>query len=262
MNRIKNRSILRFANGRFEQKQDEVATEYPITVKLNGKELLTIVCTPEYIEDMVIGFLASERIIIDYQDIQEIRIEEELGLVHIQTNRTFPFFEQLQNKRYITSCCGMSRQGFVFANDALTAKRMLERNISLAPQDCFTLMEKMNNKADLFQQTGGVHIAALCDPQDFMLTRMDIGRHNALDKIYGYCLKNGIAVNDKVIVFSGRISSEILLKVAKIGCEVVLSKSAPTELAITLAEELGITTVGFIRGQSFNVYTHPERINL
>ncbi|MCM3710997.1 formate dehydrogenase accessory sulfurtransferase FdhD [Sporosarcina luteola] len=262
MNRIQKRSILRFANGAFEQMTDEVATEYPITVKLNGKELLTIVCTPEYIEDMVIGFLASERIIIDYTDIQEIRLEEDLGIVHIQTSRTFPFFEQLQNKRYITSCCGMSRQGFVFANDALTAKRMLQRNVVLTPQDCFALMEKMNNKADLFQQTGGVHIAALCDSQDFMLTRMDIGRHNALDKIYGYCFKNKITVKDKVIVFSGRISSEILLKVAKIGCEVVLSKSAPTELAVNLAEELGITAVGFIRGQSFNVYTHPERIKI
>lgn len=262
MNRIQKRPILRFANGRFEQKQDEVATEFPITVHLNGKELLTIVCTPEYIEDMVVGFLASERIILNYQDILEIRLEEELGFVHIQTNRTFPFFEQLQNKRYITSCCGMSRQGFVFANDALTAKRMSQRNVMLAPQDCFSLMEKMDKKADLFQQTGGVHIAALCDSHNFMLTRMDIGRHNALDKIYGYCLKNNISVQDKVIVFSGRISSEILLKVAKIGCEIVLSKSAPTELAVNLADELGITTVGFIRGQSFNVYTHPERIKM
>lgn len=262
MNRIQQRSILRFANGRFEQMPDEVATEYPITVKLNGKELLTIVCTPEYIEDMVVGFLASERIIIDYQDIQEIRLEEELGFLHVETKRTFPFFEQLQNKRYITSCCGMSRQGFVFANDALTAKRMLHRNVILTPGACFSLMEKMDKKADLFQQTGGVHIAALCDPQNLLMTRMDIGRHNALDKIYGYCLKNDIAVKDKAIVFSGRISSEILLKVAKIGCEVVLSKSAPTELAISLADELGITAVGFIRGQSFNVYTHPERIEL
>ena len=93
-----------------------------------------------------------------------------------------------------------------------------------------------------------------------VLSRMDIGRHNALDKIYGHCLKHKIPVRDKVIVFSGRISSEILLKVAKIGCEIVLSKSAPTEFALTLAEELGITTVGFIRQNSFNLYTHPERI--
>lgn len=262
MNRIQKQSILRFANGQFEQMSDDIATEYPITVTLNGKELITIVCTPEYIEDMVVGFLASERIIVNYQDIQEIRLEEKSGFVHIQTSRTFPFFEQLQNKRYITSCCGMSRQGFVFANDALTARRMNERNLTIAPKDCFALMEKMNKQADLFQQTGGVHIAALCDPNNFMLTRMDIGRHNALDKIYGYCLKKEIPVKDKIIVFSGRISSEILLKVAKIGCEIVLSKSAPTQLAVNLADELGITTVGFIRGQSFNLYTHPERIQL
>jgi len=93
-----------------------------------------------------------------------------------------------------------------------------------------------------------------------VLSRMDIGRHNALDKIYGYCLKNNISIGDKIIVFSGRISSEILLKVAKIGCEIILSKSAPTELALELAEQLGITTVGFIRNGSLNVYTHPERI--
>ncbi|MDW0117243.1 formate dehydrogenase accessory sulfurtransferase FdhD [Sporosarcina thermotolerans] len=260
MNRIHQRPIYRFANGRFEQKQDVVATEYPITVKLNGKELLTIVCTPEYIEDMVVGFLASERIIVNYDDIKDIRLEEELGFISIESNKTFPFFEQLQNKRYITSCCGMSRQGFVFANDALTAKRMIEKNVHLTPEECISLMENMDTQADLFQQTGGVHIAALCDKNNLMLTRMDIGRHNALDKIYGYCLRNNISVKDKVIVFSGRISSEILLKVSKIGCEIVLSKSAPTHLAINLADELGITAVGFIRGQSFNVYTHPERI--
>lgn len=253
--------IWRFSDGQIEEKQDVIATEYPITVKLNGKELLTIICSPEYIEDMVIGFLASERIIIDYQDIKEIRLDEDLGVVHIETSRVFPYFEQLHNKRFITSCCGMSRQGFVFANDALTAKQMSDRNVSLKPDDCFSLMDNMNHAADLFQQTGGVHIAALCDTDGFSLTRMDIGRHNALDKIYGHCLRNKIPVKNKVIVFSGRISSEILLKVSKIGCEIVLSKSAPTELAIKLANELGITAVGFIRGNSFNVYSHPERIN-
>lgn len=260
MKRIHTQTVWRFADNRFEEKEDVVATEYPITVKVNGKELLTIVCTPEYIEDMVIGFLISERIIVNYVDITEIRMDDTLGIVFVETTRSFPFFEQLHNKRYITSCCGMSRQGFVFANDVLTAKQMNTKNVTLSPDDCFNLMEKMNSNADLFMQTGGVHIAALCDTADFTLTRMDIGRHNALDKIYGHCLKNTIPVNDKVIVFSGRISSEILLKVAKIGCEIVLSKSAPTELAINLADELGITAVGFIRENSFNIYSHPDRI--
>lgn len=261
MEKTHKQQIWRFTNGQWEVKEDTIATEFPVTVKLNGKELLTIVCTPEFIEDMVIGFLASERIIIDYNDIQAIRVDEALGIVHVTTSKTFPFFEQLQNKRYITSCCGMSRQGFVFANDALTAKQMTEQTVTLQPAHCFQLMKTLNEQADLFHQTGGVHIAALCDTDGFSVTRMDIGRHNALDKIYGHCIQNSISVRNKVIVFSGRISSEILLKVAKIGCEIVLSKSAPTELAIQLADELGITAVGFIRGQSFNVYTHPERIH-
>lgn len=260
MEKAKSRSILHFSNGVLETKNDSVAVEHPVTIKINGREFMTIVCTPEYIEDMVVGFLASERVIGKYEEIKEIWVQEELGFVHIKTDKLYPFYEKLQSKRYITSCCGMSRQGFVFANDALTAKKMTEISIKLTPEECFTLISKMESSAEMFHHTGGVHNAALCDRNGIVLFRMDIGRHNALDKIYGYCLKHDISVQDKVIVFSGRISSEILLKVAKIGCEIVLSKSAPTELALELAEDLGITTVGFIRGNSFNLYTHPERI--
>ena len=256
----KQRTVLRYTSRQCMKKEDRVVVEHPVTIKINGREFATIVCSPEYIEDMAVGFLASEGVIPKYADIKSIRVQEELGIVHIETDKIYPFYEKLLNKRYITSCCGMSRQGFVFANDALTAKKMTEKHVTLTPKDCFFLMEQMDQSADMFHQTGGVHNAALCDSNGIVLSRMDIGRHNALDKIYGHCLKHQISVRDKVIVFSGRISSEILLKVAKIGCEIVLSKSAPTELALTLAEELGITTVGFIRQESFNLYTHPERI--
>ncbi len=260
MEQDKQRTVFRYMNGQFVEKEDRVVVEHPVTIKINDREFATIVCSPEYIEDMAVGFLASEGVIPKYKDIKNILVQEELGIVHIETDKMYPFYEKLLNKRYITSCCGMSRQGFVFANDALTAKRMTETHVTLTPQDCFFLMKQMDQTADMFHQTGGVHNAALCDANGIVLSRMDIGRHNALDKIYGHCLKHQISVRDKVIVFSGRISSEILLKVAKIGCGIVLSKSAPTELALTLAEELGITTVGFIRQQSFNLYTHPERI--
>ncbi|AZU62622.1 hypothetical protein CHR53_15860 [Neobacillus mesonae] len=94
----------------------------------------------------------------------------------------------------------------------------------------------------------------------FLKSRSDIGRHNALDKLYGYCLINRNYLKDKILVFIGRISSEVLLKAAKIGTGIILSKSAPTNLALGLAEEMGITAIGFIRGKGFNVYTHQERI--
>ncbi|WP_373692829.1 formate dehydrogenase accessory sulfurtransferase FdhD [Priestia megaterium] len=243
-----------------ESVEDKIVTEFPVTVKINEEEFVTMVCSPQYIEDMVIGYLASEGAIRAYTDIKNIWLQEKEGYVHVTIDKLNPYFQNLQNKRYITSCCGASRQGFVFINDALTAKKMNDISVELSIKDCFQLMNKLQQSAATFQETGGVHNAAICDKNGFMLSRMDIGRHNALDKLYGYCLKHHISIRDKVVVFSGRISSEILLKVAKIGCEVVLSKSAPTELALNLAEELGITTVGFIRNDSLNIYTCPERI--
>lgn len=260
MKRVEQRNILRFTNGQLHELEDTIVTEHAVTIIINDKEFMTIVCTPEYIEDMVIGFLAAEKVIGKFQDIKQIRTASDAKFVYIETEKAFPFYEQLHSKRYISSCCGVGRQGFVFANDVLTAKKMTEKNQFLKPEHCFHLMNELEKTASVFQKTGGVHNAALCDSTGVVLARMDIGRHNALDKIYGYCLKHKISVRDKVIAFSGRISSEILLKVAKIGCEIILSKSAPTARALDLADELGITTVGFIRGGTFNVYTHPERI--
>ncbi|MED3991957.1 formate dehydrogenase accessory sulfurtransferase FdhD [Priestia aryabhattai] len=257
---VKKRTVLRFKNGEMESVEDKIVTEFPVTVKINEEEFVTMVCSPQYIEDMVIGYLASEGVIREYKDIKNIWVQEKEGYVHVTIDKLNPYFQNLQNKRYITSCCGASRQGFVFINDALTAKKMNDISVELSIKDCFQLINKLQQSAATFQETGGVHNAAICDKNGFMLSRMDIGRHNALDKLYGYCLKHHISIRDKVVVFSGRISSEILLKVAKIGCEVVLSKSAPTELALNLAEELRITTVGFIRSDSLNIYTCPERI--
>ncbi|QDI92186.1 formate dehydrogenase accessory sulfurtransferase FdhD [Salicibibacter halophilus] len=255
--------ILRYENGSAEWKEDIVAAEYPVTIKINGEEFVTMVCTPDYIEDMAIGYLASEGVIARFNEVKELRADDNNGYVHVTlTKKIDHLHQQMQNKRYITSCCGMSRQSFVFAADVKTTKTMRTREVAVSPDDCFRLMEEMQQSAETFQETGGVHNAALCTLDRIVLMRVDIGRHNALDKIYGYCLKHGISLQDKIIVFSGRLSSEILLKVAKIGCEVVLSKSAPTERALELAEDLEITSIGFIRSGSLNVYTVPERVAL
>ncbi len=254
--------VLHYKNGIVQVVDDVIVTEYPITIILNDQEFATIVCSPEHIDELVIGFLASEGIISHIEDIKEIQVIETTGKAIVTTHRVNKFNEMVHSKRYVTSCCGKSRQSFYFYNDARIVKPIEIKNKLISIEDCFQLMEMMQQSSTVFQETGGVHNAALCDKDGIVVARTDIGRHNALDKIYGYCLQNSISIEDKIIVFSGRISSEVLLKVAKIKCGVVLSKSAPTELALNLADELGITTVGFIRNQALNIYTNPERIRM
>jgi FdhD protein len=252
--------IINYQNGEFVKKDDTIVTEFALTIKLNGVEFATLVCTPEYLEDMVIGYLASENVIKTRQEIEEMWIEENRGFAHVTVKQKPKYYENFRSKRYVTSCCGMSRQAFYFVNDAFTAKKLHKVKITLTPTECISLMEALQQQATTFKRTGGVHNAGICDRNSMLFSRMDIGRHNALDKLYGYCLNHSIPLYNKVLVFSGRVSSEILIKASKIGCAVVLSKSAPTELALELADQLGITTVGFIRNKSFNIYTHAWRI--
>lgn len=255
-----NRQILRFRNGSFIETEDEIASEYALTIVVNYEELATIVCTPHNLEEMVIGFLASEGIIRSCKEISSIHIEEGRGFAYVQTRHKQAVTQKYFGKRFIGSCCGKSRVSFYFENDARTSRTVRSR-ARISSDQCITIMQLLQQHSSVFKNTGGVHNAALCQEDgQVVVSRTDIGRHNAIDKIYGYVLQHNITLDDKVMAFSGRISSEVLLKISKIGVGVLLSKSAPTTMALNMAEELNITTVGFIRGGGFNIYTHPERI--
>ncbi|RXT06441.1 formate dehydrogenase accessory sulfurtransferase FdhD [Ammoniphilus sp. CFH 90114] len=250
--------IIRFYNEGLHEIDDEIAVEFPLTIVVDGEELATMVCTPTQIEELVVGFLASEGLIRVTDEILSMSIDRNRGFAYVELKNKKTINKDFYSKRFIGSCCGKSRQ-FYLHNDARTAKTVMSKtNISV--EQCFSLMKQMQERSLDFQRTGGVHNAALCTPNELLIERSDIGRHNALDKIYGYCLQERISSKDKIIVFSGRISSEVLLKVAKIGIGIILSKSAPTTLAIELAQDLGITAVGFIRGSALNIYSHPQRI--
>jgi FdhD protein len=240
------------------EEEDVIVSEYPLTTIVNGEEFATMVCSPDDLDELVIGFLASEGVIRFQSDIKQMSIDENRGFAYIDLHVKQPVSQQYFSKRFIGSCCGKSRQ-FYLHNDVKTAKTVMS-NTKVSVKQCFHLMKTMQNGSITFQQTGGVHNAALCTANEMIVSRSDIGRHNALDKIYGHCLLQKIPVRDKILAFSGRVSSEVLLKVSKIGVGILLSKSAPTDLALKLAEDLNITVVRFIRGDKLNVYTHPERI--
>ncbi|MCL6633257.1 MAG: formate dehydrogenase accessory sulfurtransferase FdhD [Alicyclobacillus herbarius] len=253
------RPVLRYRSGEYKDEVDQVASEYALTIYVNDQEMATVVCTPEYLEDLVVGFLASEGVIRSMDQIKDLQLSTFMGTARVRTTTDVNFNQAFYNKRYIASCCGKSRQSFYFLNDAHTAK-WVDDDVSLGAAEIFRLVKEMEEAAAVFHATGGVHTACLADTQHLLLARTDIGRHNALDKLYGYALRQGLTLDGKVVTFSGRLSSEVVLKVAKIGVGIVLAKSAPTALALDIAEELNITTVGFVRGNAFNVYTHPWRI--
>lgn len=254
------KSIYKFNADQFSEIEDDIVIEFPLTVYINDEEFATMVCSPRNLDEMVIGFLASEGVIHFRKEIKDMKIDADRGFAYIELHSKEIKNQQYFSKRFIGSCCGKSRQ-FYFQNDVRTAKTSMAKT-KITSRQCIELMKKMQDDSLVFKNTGGVHNAALCTPDELIVSRSDIGRHNALDKLYGYSLLNGVSVKDKILVFSGRISSEVLTKAAKIGVGIVLSKSAPTDLAIQLAEDLNITAVGFIRGGSFNIYSHPERITI
>ncbi|MCQ6277557.1 formate dehydrogenase accessory sulfurtransferase FdhD [Bacillus sp. V3B] len=255
---LKKVRIIRYHAESFDENYDDIAVEYPLTIKIEGEEFLTLVCSPEHLEELAVGILASEGLIRNLDQIESLSIDESKGYIYVELHNKKVINKDMISKRFIGSCCGKSRQ-FFFSNDVKTAKTIMTRT-KISVSQCLSLMGKMQESSSEFHLTGGLHNAALCSKEGLIILRSDIGRHNALDKIYGYCIQNKIRLTDKVIVFSGRISSEILLKVSKIGAGIILSKSAPTSLALELANDLGITAIGFTRKDRLNIYTHPERI--
>lgn len=248
----------KFRGGFVTEQPEDVASEVPLTLYVDGEEFATIVCTPTDLTDLVVGFLGSEGVIRMLEDIRSLSLDVAGGFARVELVRPQSTGKEYYSKRMIGSCCGKSRQ-FYFLNDARTAKTIVG-GLAVSATRCFEWMHALQAGSAAFLATGGVHNAALVDESGAAEMRTDIGRHNALDKLFGHCIRNRISAKNRAIVFSGRLSSEVVLKAAKIGCPLLLSKSAPTDLALQLADDLGITCVGFIRADALNVYTHPYRI--
>jgi len=252
------KTITRLRQGEPEKLEDLVAAEAPVTIYLNGSELVTLLCTPEKLDFLALGFLRSEGLLTSADEVSSIRVKEEDGLVEIDLKNSTDLAEKLYGKRTITSGCG---KGTLFFNvlDSLRSSP-LEGKLKISPDRILALMDSLQDKAVLFRSTGGAHSAALADTEKILYFCEDIGRHNAVDKIIGESLLAGVATDDKIIISSGRLSSEILLKAAKLKIQLLVSRAAPTTLSIELAETLNITLAGFVRGKRINIYTHQWRI--
>jgi FdhD protein len=238
--------------------EDTVVREFPLTIFLNNQELVTLLCSPTDLKYLAVGFLASEGLIKGRGDIKKILADDQRGVVRVETGEDKEFASQLIFKRFITSGCGRGASFYSAADVQGQAK--IESQVRISALDVFSLVKESQHYSQIYRITHGVHSAALCDSKRILVFAEDIGRHNAIDKIFGQCLLESIPTDGHMIITSGRISSEILLKVAKRNIPIIISKSAPTNLAVRLSDDFGITLIGFVRGKRMNAYTNDWRI--
>jgi len=251
-------SILKLTERGSSSIDDVVAKEFPLTIILNNQELVTLLCSPMNLRYLAVGFLFSEGLIKSKDEIKKIIVDDRRGVVRVETEGDVELAKDVLFKRLITSGCGRG-VSFYSAADA-QGQVKVESRIEISTLEVLALVKEFQNRAQIYRATGGVHSAALCDIRDILVFSEDVGRHNAIDKIFGECILNDIVTDDHIIITSGRISSEILLKVARRNVPLIVSKSAPTNLGLRLAADLGVTLIGFVRGKRMNVYTHDWRI--
>ena len=232
----------------------ETIVETPVSLTVNGEVWLTFMCTPVDLEAMSVGFLYNEGIIESMDEVENVRVCEHGDNVDVWLNRSV---EQPKSWRRTSGCSG-----------GLTAVETLARvDVSFdedqprfPPETIGRLVELLFDSQQLYRETGGVHTSALSDGEKILLSAEDIGRHNTLDKIAGLCLMNDVWPKTRILMTTGRISSEMLQKAAKLNALILISRTSPSSLSIEMAELYGITLIGYARKHRFNVYSNPQRV--
>ncbi len=238
--------------------EDPVVRETSLRIFVNDREIVALQSLLNEVKELAVGFLYTECVINDPSAIRDIEFREGLHAVVVKTGEDIPS-TNIPTVRSVTSGCGA---GVSFV-DPLQSQlfRKVESVSTLKAEAVQGLMRGLLKASKLFQETGGVHIAALSDGEELIHISEDIGRHNCIDKIVGWMHLNPEKIpGRKIILSSGRLSSDIVAKSVRGDVEYVISHSAPTRGAVQLAREFGITLIGFARGNRFNIYSNEERI--
>jgi len=243
--------IIKNSGETFEQTEDLIAIEKRLRVSVNGKEVLSLYCTPLMVRELVVGMFLTEEIISGGWCIDRMSIEYgEDVKVDIPADGEVSMDDAVITSGCIGGITFPKRQHLQKTEDPFTISSASLKN----------LFRKFQKASELYQLTGCVHSAGLSDGESILCLAEDIGRHNAVDKIIGYALLENIPFQGKIMLASGRLSSEIVAKCAKWSIPIVASRTSPTSLAVEIAERSGVTVAGFIRADRLNVYTHAGRI--
>ena len=249
-------NLTRIKGNKREESSDLVARETIFTILLNKKKLVTLNCSPEKYKYLGLGFLYTSGILQKKENIISLLIDEKQGLMNIKIKGASLSSENIINSNL---WIGSYQQ----SEDQNVTPLSIDTSFKISSDFIYSLIFKMQERANFFKLTGGVHSCALVDKQgSIILFSEDISRYNTIDKILGEAFENDITTEDKIILTSCRITSGILKKIIIGKLPVVISRAASTDLAIKLAKRAGITLVGFVRGRRMNVYTYPQRIEI
>ncbi len=234
--------------------------ESPTTIFLNDEEVATLQATPADLDELAAGFLVGEGFLSSRGALRFIDVDYNRGLVYVSTEEAAPDEARLR-KRSITSGCG---KGVTFSSIGhARGLAPVESDLRVAAESLRDMMSAMSRAAKAYRQTGGMHACGLArsgTDAKGLVVREDVGRHNALDKVLGRAWLDGFGLGETVVLTTGRISYEMAVKAAKGGIPLVVSRTAVTNMASDIAAALDITLVGYARGGSLTVYTHPQRI--
>lgn len=236
--------------------ESEIIVEAPVSLTVNGKVWLTFMCTPVHLEALAVGFLYNEGVIQTMDEVVDVRVCEHGDNVDVWLNRVV---EEPESWRRTSGCTGG-----VTAVDLLAKPNVSLHNVDLKlqPDELERFFEMLLQAQVLYRKTGGVHTSILSDGNEMLVSAEDIGRHNTLDKIAGLCLMNDVWPRNRILMTTGRISSEMLQKAARLNAPILISRTSPSSLSIEMAERYGITLIGYARKQRFNVYSNKQRIGL
>jgi len=245
--------------GEIKIEENFVPQEVPITVSVNQREIVTFLCTPTHLKELATGYLIGEGLLSQTVEISGVFVDEKCGTVNINTDCINKTALETLGKRYLTSGCG-GGTSFYHLMDKKTVKVESQSKFSLG--DIISAKVKLQKASRLYSQTGSVHACGIFSEDKLLVVREDIGRHNAADKVLGWYYSEGLPPCKKFFVTTGRLSSEILLKVAKAGIPLIASGTGPTSLAVELAQELDVTIIGYLKKNRANIYTCPNRISV
>ena len=264
---VAKRRIVAVRDGVSAAKSDELAGEEPMEIRVDGQSVAVTMRTPGNDFDLAIGFCLTEGLLDGPSDVNTARYcvnvpaEQQYNVVDVGRRQPGPIDGRLRRNVYTSSSCGICGTTSI---DAVrrTAADVAGDALTISAAGVAALPARLREAQQVFARTGGLHAAGLFDAAgQLRCLREDVGRHNAVDKVIGWAAReNLLPLRGQVLVVSGRIAFEIVQKALIAGLPMVVAISAPTALAVSLAEEAGMTLVGFVRGADFNVYTHPHRI--